>query len=120
MIAIGGATARDSRQFVREHAASLALAALHSPGYRRRSVHYRRRSRDDGELYSFAESLWWSTTTITTVGYGDIAPTSAAGRIVAGVTMIVGISTFAVVTAKVAEFLVRIERTAYVPVIGRT
>lgn len=46
-----------------------------------------------------------TTTTITTVGYGDISPTTSAGRLVAGVTMLVGISAFAVVTAKVAEVI---------------
>ena len=61
----------------------------------------------DGRLHSFLDALWWSTETITTVGYGDVYPTTAAGRVVGGFTMLVGISTFAVVTAKVAEFLVR-------------
>jgi predicted metal-dependent hydrolase len=32
---------------------------------------------------------------------------TAAGRMVGAVTMVVGISTFAIVTAKIAEFLVR-------------
>jgi voltage-gated potassium channel len=44
------------------------------------------------------------------VGYGDVFPVTAAGRLIAGVTMVVGISTFAVVTAKVAEFLVAGDR----------
>jgi voltage-gated potassium channel len=42
-------------------------------------------------------------------GYGDVFPVTAAGRIVGAITMLVGISTFAVVTAKVASFLVRSE-----------
>lgn len=60
-----------------------------------------------GRLDSFFDALWWSTATITTVGYGDIYPVTAAGRIVGAFTMVVGISTFAIVTAKVAEWLVR-------------
>lgn len=60
-----------------------------------------------GRVGSFFDALWWSSTTITTVGYGDIAPVTAAGRLVGVFTMVVGISTFAVVTAKIAEFLVR-------------
>nr|WP_283251210.1 potassium channel family protein [Rhabdothermincola salaria] len=60
-------------------------------------------------LGSFFDALWWSTVTITTVGYGDIYPVTSAGRIVAGLTMLVGISAFAVVTAKVASFLARDE-----------
>jgi voltage-gated potassium channel len=112
VIAIGGATAQDSRQFVRKHAAALALGSAALTWLTSAAAFTLAEGlQDNGELYSFTESLWWSTTTITTVGYGDIVPSSSAARIVAGVTMIVGISAFAVVTAKVAEFLVRVERT---------
>jgi uncharacterized membrane protein len=41
------------------------------------------------------------------VGYGDVSPVTFPGRVIGAFTMVVGISTFAVVTAKVAEFLVR-------------
>ena len=37
-------------------------------------------------------SLWWASETVTTVGYGDIVPTSVAGRIVAVGLMLTGVS----------------------------
>ena len=60
----------------------------------------------NGRIEGFGDALWWSAATITTVGYGDIAPVTFTGRAIALVTMVVGISTFAVVTARVASFLV--------------
>ena len=61
----------------------------------------------DGRVKSFFDALWWSGATITTVGYGDIYPITAAGRVIAIFTMLVGISTLAVVTARIAQFLIK-------------
>lgn len=56
---------------------------------------------------SFFDALWWSASTITTVGYGDIYPVTAVGRSVALFTMLIGVSTLAIVTARIAKFLIR-------------
>jgi voltage-gated potassium channel len=56
---------------------------------------------------SFFDALWWSASTITTVGYGDVYPVTAIGRIIGVFAMLVGISTLAVVTARIAKFLIR-------------
>jgi len=44
------------------------------------------------------EGLWWSLVTMSTVGYGDYVPHSLAGRMVAGLCMMLGIALFAIVT----------------------
>lgn len=41
---------------------------------------------------SFAESIYFSISTITTLGYGDITPTTDAGKIVASVEALLGIA----------------------------
>jgi voltage-gated potassium channel len=62
---------------------------------------------EDGRINSFFDALWWSASTITTVGYGDVYPITAIGRVIAVFTMLVGVSTLAVVTARIAKFLIR-------------
>jgi voltage-gated potassium channel len=62
---------------------------------------------NNGRYQSFFDALWWSAATITTVGYGDMYPITTIGRLVGVITMLVGISTLALVTAQIARFLIR-------------
>lgn len=108
LFAIGGAVAAEGKQALRRHAAGFALGCAGFT-WLTSAVGFTL-AEDvgvDGRLHSFFDALWWSSTTITTVGYGDVFPITAVGRIIGVFTMVVGISTFAIVTAKVAEFLVR-------------
>lgn len=43
------------------------------------------------EFNNMPESLWWSVIIMTTVGYGDKAPTSITGRLLGGIAAIIGI-----------------------------
>lgn len=52
------------------------------------------------------DSLWWSMTTMTTVGYGDVVPTTGMGRVVGVLVMLTGIAVLGVVTANVAAWFV--------------
>lgn len=58
----------------------------------------------EDEMMSFADALWWSFVTATTVGYGDISPSTGLGRIVAVVLMLTGIGLIGMVTGTVATY----------------
>ncbi len=106
--AIGGAASRDGRAMIRKHAAGFGLGMAGLTWVTSAAAFTLVEDVGVGRrIPSFSDALWWSLATITTVGYGDIYPVTTAGRIIGGFTMIVGISTFALVTAKVAQFLVR-------------
>ena len=60
----------------------------------------------DGSIQTFGDALWWAAATITTVGYGDVYPKTHAGRAIAVLLMLSGISLFGVLTARVAAFFV--------------
>jgi voltage-gated potassium channel len=57
-------------------------------------------------IETFGDALWWSTTTVTTVGYGDQYPVTVEGRFIAVVLMIVGIATVGAVTAAIATWMI--------------
>jgi voltage-gated potassium channel len=52
-------------------------------------------------------SMYWAIVTLTTVGYGDIAPQTALGRLLAAALMILGYGVIAVPTGIVTTELVR-------------
>jgi voltage-gated potassium channel len=64
------------------------------------------RGAPDGKVQTFGDALWWSGTTVTTVGYGDMYPVTWVGRWVAFCLMLVGISMIGVVTASIAAWFV--------------
>jgi voltage-gated potassium channel len=68
------------------------------------------RKAPDGNIHTLGDALWWSFTTMTTVGYGDHAPTTGLGRMLAVGLMLSGIALIGVVTANIATwFIARFE-----------
>ncbi len=56
---------------------------------------------------SIPRSIYWAIVTITTVGYGDIVPTTVFGQIVASFLMIIGYAIIAVPTGIVTSEMVK-------------
>ena len=61
----------------------------------------------DAHIKTFGDALWWSITTVTTVGYGDYTPVTGEGRFVAVALMIGGVTLLGVVTATLASWIVQ-------------
>lgn len=108
VLGLGGSARHEARRLLQHRATSLALGTsaftvitsavaftlVEDVGKGRR-------------IESFFDALWWAISTVTTVGYGDIFPVTGIGRTIAAVTMLVGISSLALVTARIAQFLIR-------------
>jgi voltage-gated potassium channel len=57
-------------------------------------------------------SLWWAVATLTTVGYGDIYPVTATGKIISGVVAVLGIGLIALPTGIIsAGFIERMKKS---------
>ena len=65
------------------------------------------RSNPHSTIKNFGEAVWWAVTTVTTVGYGDLAPVTVTGRVITVLLMIGGISLVGAVTATLASWLVQ-------------
>lgn len=78
---------------------------------------------------SIPAAMWWAIVTLTTVGYGDVVPVTAIGRMIAGLTMIAGLMMIALPIGIVAtafsedihrrEFVVTWGMIARVPLFSR-
>jgi voltage-gated potassium channel len=65
---------------------------------------------------NFLDALYWATTTLTTVGYGDICPTTDVGRVISMLSAILGVAVIAlpsgVITARYLEELRELKENA--------
>ena len=73
--------------------------------------------RPDSTIRSWGDALWWSLTTLTTVGYGDHVPVTTTGRLIAAGVMVAGVAVIgavaAIVTLMVALRVAREEEMAF-------
>ncbi|NGN63657.1 two pore domain potassium channel family protein [Streptomyces sp. A7024] len=68
------------------------------------------RNAEGASIRTLGDAMWWAFTTMTTVGYGDLAPTTGLGRLLAVSLMISGIALLGLVTANIAAwFIARFE-----------
>lgn len=58
---------------------------------------------------TYVEALYWTITTLTTVGYGDITPASTPQRIYTMLVMIAGVGSYGYLIANMASFLANLD-----------
>lgn len=59
------------------------------------------------EGMTFSDGIWWSFVTATTVGYGDLSPSTVYGRIIAMILMLLGIGLIGSLTSAITSFFMK-------------
>jgi voltage-gated potassium channel len=65
---------------------------------------------EDQPGLTVGDGVWWAMVTAATVGYGDVVPTTPAGRLIGAILMVLGIVVVGLLTGAVAERFVRNKR----------
>jgi len=61
---------------------------------------------DREDFHTFGDGVWWAVVTLGTVGYGDIVPHTAWGRVLGGVVIVCGVTFISLLTAIVTSLFV--------------
>ncbi len=60
----------------------------------------------DPAFTSPLDGIWWAWVTVTTVGYGDLVPSTTAGRLFGAFLILMGIGLFSMLTASFSVFFI--------------
>ena len=64
---------------------------------------------DRKDFPTFGTGCWWAIVTIATVGYGDVVPHTAWGRVVGSVVIVIGVTFLSFLIATVTSYFVAAE-----------
>lgn len=67
------------------------------------------RGAQGSRIQTFGEALWWTMTTVTAVGYGDYAPVTHRGRVIAVILMFCGVALVGVISALLSSWIINEE-----------
>lgn len=90
LVALGRVFANERRALFGALLVMLALLLFASTG-----IYFLERHAQPEIFGSIPSAAWWALATLTTVGYGDVVPVTAVGRVFGGLIMIFGLGMFA-------------------------
>jgi voltage-gated potassium channel len=75
-------------------------------------IHFFERDVQPEEFGSIIDSMWWAVVTLTTVGYGDVYPTTGGGKVFTAIVTLIGVGLIAIPSGLLASVLTeaRVER----------
>src|SRR5262245_18939591 len=65
---------------------------------------------DKKDFLTFGDGVWWAIVTLGTVGYGDIVPHTAWGRVLGSVVIAFGVTFISFLTATVTSYFLSAEQ----------
>ncbi|MFI1827740.1 potassium channel family protein [Streptomyces sp. NPDC020412] len=71
------------------------------------TVYAEERGAPGATIKTFGDSVWWTCSTLTTVGYGDVTPVTFKGRAVAVFMMAGGLALLGAVTGSFSSWLIQ-------------
>jgi voltage-gated potassium channel len=72
------------------------------------AVYQQERGAPHATIRTFGDAVWWVCETLTTVGYGDVAPVTAGGRVIAAFLMATGLALLGAVTGSFSSWLYQV------------
>ncbi|MGC0333194.1 voltage-gated potassium channel [Streptomyces sp. SAI-170] len=72
------------------------------------AVYQQERGAPGASMRTFGDAVWWTCSTLATVGYGDIAPVTPLGRLIATGLMACGLALLGAVTGSFSSWLIQV------------
>jgi voltage-gated potassium channel len=72
------------------------------------AVYQQERGAPHATIRTFGDAVWWVCETLTTVGYGDVVPVTAGGRVIAAFLMATGLALLGAVTGSFSSWLYQV------------